>query len=127
MDSVAATDTTSLPAYLQQVFSSLPPDQRTVLGNPNGPCLADIQDLVKEDRENAFAYLLLARHRVTERLAERPGPSPELILERAEIYAALGYSELALADAYISYTLCLVTLDGPDISDPVPIDSNGEP
>ena len=58
--------------------------------------------------------------------AELDGISPELILERAEIYEALGYADLALSDAYVAYTLFLVALDGHSDSDLVPVGRNGE-
>ncbi|KAJ9614551.1 hypothetical protein H2200_002688 [Cladophialophora chaetospira] len=125
MDNEAPADSSSLPRYLQDILSRLPDDHAAALCSPNGPSIADTIQLT--DRRRRFAYLLLARHRLTQRLAECPGPCPELILDRAKVYEALGYSELALADAYVSYTLCLVALDGPDISDLVPVDSDGEP
>lgn len=58
--------------------------------------------------------------------AELDGIAPELILERAEIYEALGYADLALADAYVAYTLFLVALDGHSDSDLVPVGRYGE-
>lgn len=114
-----------LPKYLRDILNGLPDDHSVALDSPNGLSIENIKNL--KDRRRRFAYLLLARHFLTQRLAECPGPCPELILKRAEVYEVLGYSELALADAYVSYTLCLVVLDGPDISDLVPVDSDGEP
>lgn len=58
--------------------------------------------------------------------AEWEGTSPELVLERAEIYEALGYADLALADAYAAYTLLLVVLGGHFDSDLVPVGRYGE-
>ena len=114
----------ALPKYLQTVLDRLPDDHSIALSRPNGPSLVDIQNIT--DRRRKFAYLLLARHRLTEQLAQCPGLPPELILQRAEVHEVLGYSELALADAYVSYTLCIVALDGPDISDLAPVDVNGD-
>ncbi|KAK5053242.1 hypothetical protein LTR84_002216 [Exophiala bonariae] len=57
---------------------------------------------------------------------EVDGISPELILDRAEIYEALGYADLALADAYVAYTLLLVAWDGSSDSDLVPVTRDGE-
>ena len=124
MDGKSLDGLSTLPAYLQKILSQLPEDHTAALTAPNGPSLPEVHKLL--DRRRKFAYLLLARHRLTRRLAECPGPCPKLILQRAEVYEALGYSELALADAYVSYTLCLVALDGPEISDLVPVDPNGE-
>lgn len=89
------------------------------------PSLQEIKSLF--DRGQQYALLLLARHRLTRALAECPGLSPELILQRASVYEALGYSELALADAYVSYTLCEVVLEGSHVSDLEPTGLNGEP
>ncbi|KEF55250.1 uncharacterized protein A1O9_08904 [Exophiala aquamarina CBS 119918] len=58
--------------------------------------------------------------------AKFEGTSPELVLERAEIYEALGYADLALADAYAAYTLLLVALGGHFDSDLVPAGRYGE-
>jgi hypothetical protein len=125
MEGQAHDDGSALPCYLRTILEQLPDDHSVALSTPDGPSVAEIRKLT--DRRRRFAYLLLARHRLTERLAKCPGPPPAIILKRAEVYEALGYSELALADAYVSYTLCLVALDGPDISDLVPVDSEGEP
>lgn len=125
MNGAAPNDLASLPSYLQDVLSQLPDDHTAALSSPTGLSIADI--FQHTDRRRRFAYLLLTRHRLTQRLAECSGPSPQLILDRAEVYEALGYSELALADAYVSYTLCLVALDGDDVSDLVPVDPDGEP
>lgn len=57
---------------------------------------------------------------------ELDGLSPELILDRAGIYEALGYADLALADAYVAYTLLLVAWDGSSDSDLVPATPDGE-
>lgn len=114
-----------LPKYLRDILNELPGDHRVAFNSPNGLPIEDIRNVT--DRRKRFAYLLLARHFLTQRLGECPGPCPELILKRAEVYEVLGYSDLALADAYVSYTLCLVVLDDPDISDLAPVDSNGEP
>ena len=114
----------TIPAYLRKALSRAQKDHTAALHRPNGPSLAKIKALT--DRQQVFAFLLLTRHRLTQRLADCPGPCPQLILERAEVYEALGYSELALADAYVSYTLCLVVLDGSDTSDLVPVEPDGE-
>ncbi|EXJ69587.1 uncharacterized protein A1O5_07623 [Cladophialophora psammophila CBS 110553] len=114
-----------LPQYLRDTLSRLPEDHTIALSNTRGPSVPDINKLT--DRRKRYAYLLLSRHRLTQRLAECPGPCPDLVLQRAEVYEALGYSELALADAYVSYTLCLVALDGPEVSDLEPVYSDGEP
>ncbi|OAP55411.1 hypothetical protein AYL99_10384 [Fonsecaea erecta] len=114
-----------LPQYLRDVLTQLPEDHNDALSQTRGPSISDVKKLT--DRRKRYAYLLLSRHRLTQLLAECPGPCPDLILRRAEVYEALGYSELALADAYVSYTLCLVALDGPDVSDLEPVDSDGDP
>ncbi|KAK6385790.1 hypothetical protein LTS17_001362 [Exophiala oligosperma] len=73
------------------------------------------------------ASLLLARHGLTRKMAQLDdGLCPNLILQRAEVYEALGYSELALADAYVSYTLCEVVLEGGHVSDLEPVTESGE-
>ncbi|KAH0848816.1 hypothetical protein FOPE_02996 [Fonsecaea pedrosoi] len=114
-----------LPPYLRDILNQLPEDHSIALSETAGPLISDIKKLT--DRRKRYAYLLLSRHRLTRLLAECPSPCPDLILRRAEVYEALGYSELALADAYVSYTLCLVALDDPDISDLEPVDLEGNP
>ncbi|EHY53406.1 hypothetical protein HRR83_003613 [Exophiala dermatitidis] len=121
-------DTSSLPPlpeYLEKCLAQLPEEHGIDLDSPCGPSLQSIRAL--RSRGHQYTALLLARHRLTEQLGESPGPVPELILQRAAIYEALGYSELALADAYVAYTLCEVVLEGPDISDLEPLEANGDP
>ncbi len=125
MPDVTTDGMRTLPDYLLNILSQLPENHSTASVSPCGPWIADINKLT--NRRRRYTYLLLARHQLTQCLADCSGPSPELILKRAEVYEALGYSELALADAYVSYTLCLVALDGPNISDLVPVDVHGEP
>lgn len=89
------------------------------------PSLNEIKSLPTLHLQHAS--LLLARHRLTQKMARCDGLCPDLILQRAEVYEALGYSELALADAYVSYTLCEVVLEGGHISDLEPITTQGDP
>jgi hypothetical protein len=121
-------DPAALPAYLQTIFlDQLDGDEddvRSWLSSSSRPSLDEIKKL--PSRRHQYGCLLLARHRLTQRLAEIDGPSPELILQRAAVYEALGYHELALADAYVSYTLCEVAFEGPDISDLEPVGLDGE-
>lgn len=125
MNGHAAGEKPQLPPYLQKCLDQLPKDHRIPLVSPSAPSLQLIKSL--PSRQQQYACLLLARHQLTQQLAQCPGPAPELVLQRAAIYEALGYSELALADAYVSYTLCEVALEGPDISDLEPTDINGDP
>ncbi|KAK0767373.1 hypothetical protein LTR75_018393, partial [Friedmanniomyces endolithicus] len=66
------------------------------------PSLEEIKRLPTLQLQHAA--LLLARHVITHKLAEVDGGCgglcPDLILQRAAVYEALGYGELALADAY---------------------------
>ncbi|KIX05383.1 uncharacterized protein Z518_06255 [Rhinocladiella mackenziei CBS 650.93] len=119
-------DLSQLPPYLQATIHQLGKDLGQVpLHLPYGPPLREIKLLC--DPQQQYTHLLLARHRLTEQLSNCPGLSPELILRRAAVYEALGYNELALADAYVSYTLCEIVLEGTDISDLEPTGLNGNP
>jgi hypothetical protein len=118
-----------LPDYLQQMFPTPSSERDAAVSHLPEGCSArwSRDEDTSKDREARFARLLLDRHQLTQSMAQCPGPCPDLILRRAKVYCALGYGELALADAYISYTLCLVSLDGPELSDLVPVKQNGEP
>ena len=54
------------------------------------------------------------------------GIALELVLERAKVYEALGYADLALADAYVAYTLLLVAQGGEVDTDLVPVGMDGQ-
>ncbi|EXJ83205.1 hypothetical protein A1O1_06824 [Capronia coronata CBS 617.96] len=125
MNGHSADERPALPLYLQRCIDQLPKDHTISLDSPVSSSVNYIKTL--PSRRHQYASLLLARHQLTQQLAECPGPAPELILQRAAVYEALGYSELALADAYASYTLCEVALEGPDISDLEPTDASGDP
>ncbi|EXJ77168.1 hypothetical protein A1O3_10326 [Capronia epimyces CBS 606.96] len=127
MDGHIVDERPQLPAYLQKCLDQLPKTKSCEIspGSPSSVSLQYIKAL--PSRRHQYASLLLARHQLTQQLGECPGPAPELILQRAVIYEALGCSELALADAYVSYTLCEVALEGPDISDLEPVEPNGDP
>lgn len=115
-----------IPPYLRAIVDQLPAEDAALFNAPGSiSSLRDIRSL--SDPQIQYAHLLLARHRLTQAMAESLGISPELILERAAVYEALGYSELALADAYVSYTLCEVGLQGSDVSDLEPTGRDGEP
>jgi len=123
------------PKYLQAVFARLATDGETDTkidintDTDTDPSLEEIKRLPTRQLQNAG--LLLARHLITRKLAEIDsggcgGLCPDLILQRAAVYEALGCSELALADAYVSYTLCEVVLEGGDVSDLEPVTVEGE-
>ncbi|KAK5232982.1 hypothetical protein LTR47_005846 [Exophiala xenobiotica] len=131
----------NVPKYLQPVFARLGEndiDIKIDIDTNTAPSLEEIKRL--SNRQLRTAGLLLARHVITRQLAAidcvggdgdgrgngRGGLCPELILQRAVVYEALGYSELALADAYVSYTLCEVVLEGGDVSDLEPVTVEGE-
>jgi len=137
-----------LPQYLERIFGVLPTATRQeILARASRlrrvqveseagcrqkprdalfPILSEVKDL--PSREEQYASLLLLRHQLTMLLADfgsgsessTPTLSPRLILERAAVYEALAYHELALADAYVAYTLCEVVLEGVEVSDLVP-------
>ncbi|KAI1619309.1 hypothetical protein EDD37DRAFT_654949 [Exophiala viscosa] len=116
------------PHYLQTILGHVAENGNIITkfsSNDNIPSLQEIKSLT--DRDQQYALLLLARHRLTRALADSQGLSPELILHRASVYEALGYSDLALADAYVSYTLCEVVLEGSHVSDLEPTGPDGEP
>jgi hypothetical protein len=85
--------------------------------------LTDISRLTSRDSQ--CEHLIVLRQDLTTRLGHCAGPCPDLILQRARVYQALGYADLALADAYVSYTLCLVALEGADVSDLEPYYEDG--
>ena len=71
------------------------------------------------DAQERHLNLLLHRSKLTEDLADN-GLQPELVFERAQTYQALGYADLAAADAYLALTLAETGLD-PDHSDLEPV------
>jgi predicted RNA-binding Zn-ribbon protein involved in translation (DUF1610 family) len=108
-------DLSSLPFYLQKVYT----DYDFEDGGRPIPLLTlhDIRDLpLQHDARSArrlqHFHLLLLREHVTQRMCKLWDESkvpfavfPELILERAQAYEALGYADLALADAYAAFSV----------------------
>lgn len=123
-----------LPTYLQSVLSTVFPniseaELTAFVRTPREELsVAAIRKVENRGPRLQYAYLLLARERFGQALTAigDDGISPELVLERARVYEALGYAELALADAYVAYTLLLVVLEGDADSDLVPVGINGE-
>ena len=108
----------ALPRYLQEVFAAVPvPPSSSVpiLSLPKIRRLPTSTLPSRHDRNAQYAHLLLLRHDLTERmcqvselLAGRGVPcvvSSELVLYRAEVYEALGYADLAVADAYVAFSV----------------------
>ncbi|KIW13844.1 hypothetical protein PV08_06624 [Exophiala spinifera] len=119
-------DQTSGMEKAEEVHGGSFPDCLLPAPVPPVPSLNEIKLLPTRDQQ--YENLVLARQRITKDMArgERGGLCPEIILQRAEVYEALGYSELALADAYVSYTLCEVVLEGGHVSDLEPVTMSGE-
>ena len=102
--------------YLQQLFST------SASAPPSSPIpvlsLHQIRQLPTSSppstlhRQAQYANLLLLRHHLTElmcRLSDAASiscvVSPELVLQRAEVYEALAYADLAAADAYVAFSV----------------------
>ena len=118
VDDDSSVDLDALPRYLQEALAAvpMPPSSSTsILSLPEIRRLPTSTLPSRRDRNAQYAQLLLLRHDLTERmcqvaelLAGRRVPcvvSPELVLSRAEVYEALGYADLTVADAYVAFSV----------------------
>ena len=71
--------------------------------------------------------LLLHREWLTEKLIQHGKCYPPLILQRARVYEALQYPDLAAFDAYTVYTLCQKELSDEFVTDLIAHDLDGRP
>ena len=111
-------DLKSLPIYLQKAFAAvLTPSSLSIpiLSLPEIRSLPTSTPPSNHDRKAQYAQLLLLRHHLTERMCQLSdmltelgipyAVSPELVLQRAEVYETLGYADLAVADAYVAFSV----------------------
>jgi hypothetical protein len=80
--------------------------------------LLELQPIQRlKNRSRQYFQLLLLRHHLTSVRIPRTmenfeGVAPELLLQRALVYEALAYPELALGDALTAFTVCEYDKDG---------------
>ncbi|KAK5958395.1 hypothetical protein OHC33_000238 [Knufia fluminis] len=77
--------------------------------------------------EPDFFQLLLHREWLTEKMIWHGKCYPDFILQRARVYQALQYHDLAAFDAYTVYTLCQKELSDEFVTDLVAHDLDGRP
>ncbi|KAK5944411.1 hypothetical protein PMZ80_003692 [Knufia obscura] len=120
-------DVSTLPKYLQDAFLIHKPDKNngggyTTLCNINS---TDVPD--PGSAESDLFQLLLHREWLTEKMIRHGKCHPDLVLQRARIYHALQYHDLAAFDAYTVYILCQEELSDEFVTDLVAHDLGGRP
>ena len=106
----ATYDPSTLPPYLSDLHASLP-QQHQQQPPTTIPLLSLPQIRALASRAQQHFQLLLQRHQLTSRL-RASGLQPRTLLRRAAIYEGLGYPELAVADAYVAFTVAEYEADG---------------
>lgn len=118
---------TTLPRYLSTLHTSLSSSSGDQ-PDPNTITLLTVPQIrALPDRAWQYFHLLLRRHHLTLRLRDRSSDGegegdggnaepallqPRTLLQRACVHEALAYPELAVADAYVAFTVGEYEVDG---------------